>query len=744
MALRISKPHLKAAPAPSCLVILGLCASLVLAHDTCAQSPEDLTARVEHLVPDLVDATVGIFAGAGAGSGVIVTSDGLILTAAHVVQAPGTQLKVLLTDGREVDAVALGTNHDTDAALVQISEPGPFPFRPYADEMNYEVGDTVIATGHPGGPYVGRRPPVRLGTITAAGTSGGFSDPIRSTATVISGDSGGPLFDMAGDVIGIHSNISGGWANNHHVPLPSFIADWDILMASENVGEMQAGGPGGPGGQEDEQRQMIDDPYAALTHEFIQSLEKHRDDPVAAALLLRPAPVAPHLASATLRRLRGEPLGDTASPKFGWTFDLTRRSKAWVRHVEPGGPADRAGIKAGDCITGFNGSPIDTLAELLVRIELPVPLDERGSFRLTLDDRSAQVAIDPDWEHPRSFHPPTVASMVHMQVTEGGEEGGSDDGPFSRFGSALEARSQPEAVVEVLRAGAVIALGTVVSEDGEILTKASELGDAADLDDLKVRVGGAEFAVERVSIDDDTDLARLATEAQGLVPVRWLEEEPAVGALVFARAGERIVTGVMTQAARPCHATGHESSHRLGQSRMWLGVRFDDGSTAPVAMGIESGSPADTAGLLEGDVIQSIDGKDMANSRAVAAEVSGHVPGDKLRVSVLRGDKVLELGAIVDLRPAPITSRFSQRDRARDGQLRSLSASGGALSERAAGFPRCLFHDVILKPSQCGGPLLDASGQAVGINIARAFRHRSLSIPAREALEALDRMRTKD
>ncbi|MDB4799304.1 S1C family serine protease, partial [bacterium] len=201
-----------------------------------SQTPKDLDRIVRELVPDLVDATVAIMINGGSGSGVIISPEGLVITAAHVTSDPKKQMKVLLSDGRELPATSLGVDHETDGALLQINAPGPFPYRPYVETKTYKVNDWVIATGHPGGPVVGRPAPVRLGRISEAGTKSGFSDAITTSAMVISGDSGGPLYNLKGEVIGINSNISGSWRINKHVPLPSIVARWDALIAGEAFG----------------------------------------------------------------------------------------------------------------------------------------------------------------------------------------------------------------------------------------------------------------------------------------------------------------------------------------------------------------------------------------------------------------------------------------------------------------------------------------------------------------------------
>ncbi|HBE96735.1 MAG TPA: hypothetical protein DDW68_06150, partial [Verrucomicrobiales bacterium] len=73
--------------------------------------------------------------------------------------------------------------------------------------------------------------------------------------------------------------------------------------------------------------------------------------------------------------------------------------------------------------------------------------------------------------------------------------------------------------------------------------------------------------------------------------------------------------------------------------------------------------------------------------------------------------------------------------------LSSLSGRGGKLSKRRNDFPRTLYHDQVLKPQNCGAPLINRKGEVVGLNIARALRHRSLAIPAKTVNEVAKKLR---
>ena len=94
-------------------------------------------------------------------------------------------------------------------------------------------GTWCMALGHPGGIQQGRTPPIRLGRVLNSGKGARF---LVTDATVISGDSGGPLFDLEGRVIGVHSNIGMNVNQNQHVPIDVYREQWNDLLAGKAIG----------------------------------------------------------------------------------------------------------------------------------------------------------------------------------------------------------------------------------------------------------------------------------------------------------------------------------------------------------------------------------------------------------------------------------------------------------------------------------------------------------------------------
>jgi len=194
-----------------------------------------LEAKVEAVARLVLPATVALLSEqtGSSGSGVVTAADGLILTAAHVVQGADT-LMVVFPDGKQVQGKVLGANYSKDIAMVQITEPGKWPFVGLGNSKSLAAGDWVIALGHSAGFDAGRTPPVRFGRVVSKGP-GNF---LTTDCTLIGGDSGGPLFDLAGKLIGIHSSIGQSLTNNNHAGIDGFRDDWDRIRAGETWGAL--------------------------------------------------------------------------------------------------------------------------------------------------------------------------------------------------------------------------------------------------------------------------------------------------------------------------------------------------------------------------------------------------------------------------------------------------------------------------------------------------------------------------
>lgn len=198
-------------------------------------SPKDLEAiqgALEKALPKARAATVCIEIQDGSGSGVIISPEGLVLTAAHVATGVKKKVTVVLEDGTRLKAETLGLVADKDAAMLQITEKGTYPFVEIDREATTRLGDWVFSLGHSGGFDKERGSVVRLGRLVRIADA-----TFQSDCMLIGGDSGGPLFDLSGKMIAIHSRVGQQLQVNMHVPMTTYLANWDGMLKGEFIGE---------------------------------------------------------------------------------------------------------------------------------------------------------------------------------------------------------------------------------------------------------------------------------------------------------------------------------------------------------------------------------------------------------------------------------------------------------------------------------------------------------------------------
>jgi serine protease Do len=259
------------------------------------------------------------FSPQGAGSGVIVAPEGLILTNRHVV-GDGRSLTVFLDDGREFEGTLEGVDTLTDLALLSI-DATDLPAAVLGDSSRVEVGEPAVAIGNPQGDLPGS---VTAGIVSAlereivVGDIAGFQAPealrhlIQHDAAINPGNSGGPLLAGDGTVIGINTAVAGG-AQGIGFAIP-------INLAKPIVKQVLAGDP-------------IQRPYIGIYFTEIDAqLAQEEGLPVTSGVLVR---------------------GDAQSSQPG---------------VIRGGPADAAGLKEGDILTSIDGQPIDATHQLDVAL----------------------------------------------------------------------------------------------------------------------------------------------------------------------------------------------------------------------------------------------------------------------------------------------------------------------------------------------------------------------------------------
>lgn len=292
------------------------------------------------------------------------------------------------------------------------------------------------------------------------------------------------------------------------------------------------------------------------------------------------------------------------------------------------------------------------------------------------------------------------------------------------FATAAEKVSQ--CTVRVKADGKDAALGTIVTADGYIMTKGSELRGEISI----VLPDGSAYDAVYVGYHKSTDIALLKVDAEGLKPAKFADaKEAEVGnwVAVAGTTNEALAVGVVSAGVRKLF--GPEAFVE-NLNKGYLGIRpkdTDEGEGVVIAS-LEPGAAGAKAGLKAKDVIVEIAGKAVKDRDTMLALLEGYRPNDKVKVRIKRGDEELSYDVKLGYR--------SEFDRST-----MQNAMGGALSGRRTGFPQVIMHDTVIRPTDCGGPLFDLDGKVLGINIARAGRVETWTLPSEVLAPLLKEMK---
>ena len=300
---------------------------------------------------------------------------------------------------------------------------------------------------------------------------------------------------------------------------------------------------------------------------------------------------------------------------------------------------------------------------------------------------------------------------------------------ISLFRAVVATPSQ--STVRVLVAGKEAALGTVVGAEGWILTKHSELKGKKITCKMP---DGTELDAEMIGFDVRFDLAMLKVDAKDLTPVVWSDSKVSRVGHWVASPGtgkDPVAIGVLSVAARDMKISKYPSSPKGPGG--YLGIQFDINFAGVKVEDVLKDTPAHKAGLKIGDQILALNGDGLEMTEDMRNLLSWAKAGDEVKLKILRDEKEYELKASLGQPPG-----------VKNGKSRSEQQNnmGSKLSDRRGGFPIILQHDSVLKPADCGGPLVNLEGQVLGINIARAGRTESYAIPSEAVRPLLERLKT--
>ena len=280
------------------------------------------------------------------GSGVIVSSDGYIITNNHVIKN-ATDIRIVLSDKRTLKGKVVGADPQTDVAVVQV-QANNLPTVPFGDSSQLHVGDAVLAFGNP----FGLTSTVTRGIVSALGRTEGrieeIQNFIQTDAAINPGNSGGPLVNVRGQVVGINTAIlSGG---------------------------------GGPGGEASS---------IGIGFAIPSNMAKHVMED-----LIKTGKVSRGYLGVEVSNLTAD---------LAQEFKVPDTAGALVQDVTPGGPAERAGLKNGDVIRKFNGQAVESSGQLTAiatntspgtEVTLDILRDGKPlTIRATLGERPANLGV---------------------------------------------------------------------------------------------------------------------------------------------------------------------------------------------------------------------------------------------------------------------------------------------------------------------------------------------------------------
>ena len=383
------------------------------------------------------------------GSGFFITADGYVVTNNHVVEH-ATEVTLVTDDGTSLPAKVIGTDKKTDRALRKVTKEGTYPFVPWAEKAP-RVGDWVVAIGNP----FGLGGTVTAGIVSARGRdigAGPYDDFLQIDAPVNRGNSGGPTFNAAGQVVGVNTAIfspSGGSVGIGFA-IPSEVAQ-TVIHDLETKGSVARGWIG----------------------------------------------------------VQIQPVTDEIADSLG----LKSPKGALVAEAQPSGPASSAGIKSGDVILGVDGQKVDGPRELARKIAGMGPnasatltfwhdgQEKKADVKLgTLpnSDKVAKAEIEGDKaDNSRA----TVAALGLQLAPAASVPGAGSEGVV-----VADVDQDSPAAQKGLKVGDVI-----LEAGGEKVGKPSEITSVME----KARKDGRKAVLLRVKSDQGIRFVALSTSANG-------------------------------------------------------------------------------------------------------------------------------------------------------------------------------------------------------------------------------------
>lgn len=757
-----------------------------------AKELESVEKQLKSLLPKLAASVVRI----DEGSGVIISPDGLILSHCHGGQTSGTSTHVYLAGGQKVSAKYLGVHRNFDVALIRLKGRGPWPFAPIASAQTLRIGQCCFTMGHPGGfsRTVSAKALLRMSRILEI-------DPrqIYSNAPLEAGDSGGPMFNLKGEVIGIAEGVDrepvtrytradlvgeiyGDLLNGAFIERNVFASPLNPDSTNNVKFELGSLSLGTPATESSEGSNIPEPLHPHRTKQTMDKLASMRSaverQAGTAMVAIFDQRTKRNVGSGTIIDSSGLVLthgtGIIGPKRIGRTFDVMvgngnvttgrylgvhRGFRLSLMQLEKRGesnapwPVAKIGnpddVKPGMALVMLRcpaklsknrlrprTQPTRALAITNNRIYTPLE-DPTGESGAALFGEDGHLLGIKGWNSPEFARADLYAKIKDQLLA-------SKFVPKFRYPYAfniLDAATLPpvyRSVVRITCGGQPVAHGVVITRDGNIVTKASALSHGKILCEFS---DGKKLNARLLGRSSLHDLAVLDVEASGLPAAEFSSHRADQGTILFSIGVQSVPLGAGVLGSGPVAVP-------RDKGRLGFNVEAD-----PVGDGVQVREvlysltktvlrEADVLTHFDNQVIRNVTDFDRLKNSYFQSERS--FAGELIPATIRRRGQTLQVMIPIELedeqnRSRPITQPIAP-----------LLPDG--LLGRHNGFPSVFVHDALARTpckvdsieafnamsrKHLGSPVVDLSGKVVGINIASYRGTFAYALPAETVIESL-------
>lgn len=541
-------------------------------------------AVVEKTAPAIVEVTSrgAMFSGA------VISPEGHVLTAGHTID-PGQNCWVLFPDGQRMRARALGSceqnrGDQLDCGLIKIDGVRDLPYIEVGSSANLQRFQPCLSISYPGGQRSRREPTVRFGHITTPARVGRL---IRSTALMEPGDSGGPLLDLEGRLIGIHSRISQAPTENFDVPVDAFKLFWDqlnvpIRFSTRNLKPLPKLGFYGE-----------DDPETG----GILVLEV-AEGGVARKVGLK--------ADDVIESVKQQPVSSLSELQRALSDALEKQREDMVLVVRRSGQSVEFRFSYKDLVAPAASRP----ASMQVS-----PLDSESSSA-----EMASTIASTTTTQLRSLVPVTSSLPAYPELASLPKIVATLESQLDDFCCLIHSNLAGQAHQQ---------LGTLIAGSSWVVSKNSMVG----LQPFII-IGGKRLELELVARDEANDLVLLRSPEPNIAGVVL---EPASKRLErFGHRGQLLLTPDPEGQGVTSVMSSSVFSSRREVSRGWLGVELEDFQSGGVILRTVNEGAARNAGLKTGDVILQVNQRTIRNRPDIQDFLRSFDPNTKIQAKVRR------------------------------------------------------------------------------------------------------------